>query len=147
MVSHEFGRSASDREAGGFRMSLADLSQSCERMVLREQARSRCTRLEAIAAVARKRRLPGGTLANILRQRVKDIPSRARDIFVAALIADLSTEIERLSHERECLRHLAQGPVQRDLAAVEAALESVRAAMDRLKARQTPPPPSADHPG
>jgi hypothetical protein len=113
-----------------------DLADAAQRWVRREQIRSGGTKGEAINAIARRHRLAPGTFANIARQRVKDVAGRVRDRFIAALMDDLSREIEWLSHEREHLRHLAGGPDQDDVAALDDCLQTAREALMRIARRR-----------
>jgi hypothetical protein len=117
-------------------VDIFDLADAARRWVRREQIRSGGTKSEAINTIARRHKLAPGTFANIARERVKDVAARVRDRFVAALMDDLSKEIEWLEHERENLRHLAHGPHQDDMAALDDCLQQARTALMRMAQRR-----------
>jgi hypothetical protein len=112
--------------------SVSALSAVASGMVRRERDRSGCADT-ARSSVARRIRIGAGSLTNIIKCRVKAVKADVRDRLVAAAIADLTNEINRLDHERQLLRQMGANPDHDDMRLVESALATARAAIERMK--------------
>lgn len=82
---------------------------------------------------ASARAFAAGSFANVVRNRVKKVSADIRDRIVAACIADLAREIQRLEHERQLLMAMGASPRSDDMDEVEASLAQARAAIGRMK--------------
>lgn len=129
MVRRKIGQSVQQE----FGMSLADLSRLTGGMVHREQDRSGTDREAATCAVARRARLSVGTVGNVIRRRVKDVAASVRDRLVSAAIADITNEITRLEHDRQMLVQMGACPRSDDMDALDGALATARAAIERMR--------------
>ena len=117
-------------------MSSAVFIQNVARnLVDREVASSGRDRKSAVASVAHHLRVAPGSLANVIRARVKSISSDFRDAIVEAGIADISRQIERLEHERHILLQMGFNPSSDDMRIVEAALAPAREGIARMSRR------------
>lgn len=119
-------------EANG--MSSAVIVERAARTLVKQEAiRADVTEASAIQRVASALRIAPGSLGNIVRRRVKRISTDMRDRIVAAYIADLTREIQRLQHERQILLAMGTDPRSDDMDKVGRALAIARAAVDRMK--------------
>jgi hypothetical protein len=120
------------REGSG--MSSAVIVERAARGLINcEATRAEVSEASAIQRVASSLRVAPGSLGNIVRRRVKSISADMRDRIVAACIADLTREMQRLEHDRQMLMAMGEGPRSDDMDAVESALATARAALDRMK--------------
>lgn len=103
-------------------------------LVRREQFRTGGCADTAIARVAARIKTGKGTLANIIRNRVKSVCFTLGQRIIAAGLSDIENERKQLEHERELLLSVAVPTNADDLAAVEAALEAARAGLERMRA-------------
>lgn len=115
--------------------SLAAVAHFSKRLVRKEQERIGGCANTALATVARRLRAAPGAFANIIRMRVKKIHADLRDRIVAAALADIEHEIERLDEDKRTLSALGFGPSHNDVLAVEDAIASARAALGRMRGR------------
>lgn len=109
------------------------VQRAAHSLVKREAERQQDTERQAIERVARTLRVTPGSFANVVRNRVKKVSADIRDRIVAACIADLAREIQRLEHERQLLMAMGASPRSDDMDEVEAALAKARAAIGRMK--------------
>lgn len=121
---------SSEYQSMGSVGSLAAFSRS---MIRRERARSGCDQEEAIRNVAGRIKIGAGTLANIIRNRVKDVGFRIGGIIIAAAIADIENERKQLEHELALLVDLGPNADPADLAEVEECLAVARQGLARMK--------------
>lgn len=112
--------------------SVTVLSEVAGGLVQRERKRS-ADAATAKATVARRLRIGAGSLTNIIKRRVKAVSADVRDRIVQAAIADLSHEISKLEHERECLSRMGASATSFDLQEVEASISSIRQTLDRMR--------------
>lgn len=113
--------------------SVAIMSMLTKTWAKREQNRSDIDQEQAISVIANKIKTGPGKLGNIVRQRVKSACADLRDRWKRAALADIAQEIERLKHEQSLVERLDENPDPDDAAAVEAAIETARAALARMK--------------
>lgn len=102
-------------------------------LIKREQARSGDCAENAIQRVARRLRTGPGTLANIVRNRVKSVCFLLGQRIVAAAIADIENERKKLEHERECLLALGANADPSALEEIEAGFAIVSSALARMR--------------
>lgn len=114
--------------------TVETMQRITRRYIYREAKKQGSTKGEALQAIARSTRISPGTLANIARARLKSINADVRDKIIAALIADLSQEIQRLEHERQTYLALGIPPNCRDMDEAETALEAAKLAIERMRA-------------
>lgn len=103
-------------------------------LVKREQFRTGGCVDTVIARVASRIKTGPGTLANIIRNRVKSVCFTLGQRIIAAAISDIENERKQLDHEREILMSVVAPSNADDLAEVEAALEAARAGLARMRA-------------
>ena len=103
-------------------------------LVRREQFRSGDCVDTAIASVAARIKTGPGTLANIIRNRVKSVCFTLGQRIIAAAISDIENERKQLEHEREILMSVVAPSSSDDLCEVEAALEAAREGLARMRA-------------
>lgn len=84
-------------------------------------------------ATARRLRIGLGTLKNLVYERIKTVSSELRDRIVAAAIADLSNEINKLEYEKQLLVQMGTSPDHNDMRALEGALATARQAIERMR--------------
>ena len=102
-------------------------------LVRREQARSGgCSETE-IARVASRIRTGPGTLANIIRNRVKSVCFNLGQRIIADAISDIENEKKALEHEHQALVALGHHADPSALATVEQGLAIVRAGLARMR--------------
>lgn len=101
-------------------------------LISREQTRGGGSFDDAVARVARRIKTGPGSLANIVRQRVKSISADMKDRIVSEALAALQRDISRLEHEKQLLLQVGAGANDRDLCALESALATVQATLDQL---------------
>lgn len=114
--------------------TIAAVAHFSKRLVRKEQERSGGCSETALASVARRLRAAPGAFANIIRMRVKKVSADLRDRIVAAALADIEHEIERLDHDKKLLEGMGCGPSHSDLVTLESALETARSALARMRA-------------
>ena len=102
-------------------------------LVRREQARSGGCSETAIARVASRIRTGPGTLANIIRNRVKSVCFNLGQRIIAAAISDIENEKKALEHEHQALVALGHHADPSALATVEQGLAIVRAGLARMR--------------
>lgn len=110
--------------------SLAAFSRS---LIRREQSRSGGDAETAIRNVASRLKMGQGTLANIVRNRVKSVGFHIGSMIIAAAIADIESERKQLEHERDCLMALGPHADASDLAEVEESLAVARQGIARMR--------------
>lgn len=120
------------REGEGM-SSAVTVQRAARGMVRREAERFSDSEGNAIVRVARNLRMAPGSFGNVVRMRVKRLSADARDRIVAACIADLSREIQRLEHEKQLLMAMGVSPRADDMDEVEAALATARRAIEKMK--------------
>lgn len=113
--------------------SVAIMSRLTKSWAKREQGRAEIDHDTAISVIANKIKTGPGKLGNIVRQRVKSACADLRDRWKRAALADIAQEIERLKHEQSLVERLDENPSPDDAATVEAAIETARAALARMK--------------
>lgn len=113
--------------------TLAAVAHFSKRLVRKEQERAGGCAETALASVARRMRAAPGAFANIIRMRVKKIHADLRDRIVAAALADIEHELERLDADKKLLGSLGFGPSHNDVVAVEDALAAASAALARMR--------------
>jgi hypothetical protein len=106
-------------------------------LISREQTRGGGSFDDAVSRVARRIRTGPGSLANIVRQRVKSVSSDIRDRIVLEALAALQRDIARLEHEKQLLLQMGAGSDHRDLCALESALATVQATLDQIGGGRT----------
>ena len=84
-------------------------------------------------ATARRLRIGLGTLKNLVYERIKTVSSELRDRIVAAAIADLSNEINKLEYEKQLLVQMGTSPDHNDMRALEGVLATARQAIERMR--------------
>lgn len=102
-------------------------------LVRRGQARSGGCSETAIARVASRIRTGPGTLANIIRNRVKSVCFNLGQRIIAAAISDIENEKKALEHEHQALVALGHHADPSALATVEQGLAIVRAGLARMR--------------
>lgn len=112
--------------------SVTVLSEVAGGLVQRERKRS-ADAATAKATVARRLRIGAGSLTNIIKRRVKAVSADVRDRIVAAAIADLSNEINKLEYEKQLLVQMGTSPDHNDMRALEGALATARQAIERMR--------------
>lgn len=112
--------------------SVPTLALVARSLVARETVRSGSPQA-AKQTVARRLRIGSGSLANLIRERIKSVSADVRDRLVAAAIADLGNEITKLEHERQLLLQMGTSPDHNDMRALEVALQTARQAIERMK--------------
>ena len=130
MISTDPGQNLTPR--GNPMSSIASLSEVAGNMVAREKSRSGDADA-ARSSVARRLQVGVGSLTNIIKRRVKSVRSDVRDRLIAAAIADLTREIERLDHERQLLLQMGTSPDHDDMRAAETAIAAAREAIGRMQ--------------
>ncbi len=105
-------------------------------LVRREQFRAGGCIDTAISRVASRLKTGPGTLANIIRNRVKSVCFTLGQRIIAAAISDIENERKQLEHERELLMAVATPTNADDLAEVEAHLAAADACLARMKGRK-----------
>ena len=75
-----------------------------------------------------------GMLENLARDRLKSIPDGFRDRARSLLIRSYEKEIVRLTHELEVLRQAGERPDSHEIQEVQACMENLHQAFDRLQA-------------
>lgn len=127
-------RDSQNLQRGSDGMSSAlTVHRAARSMVKREAERFADSEVNAIDRIARALRMAPGSFGNIVRDRVKRVSADARDRIVAACIADLTREIQRLEHEKQLLLAMGVSPRADDMDEVEAALASAHRAIQRMK--------------
>lgn len=81
---------------------------------------------DARRSLSRRLGIAPGTLETLRNGRLKRLTTAVADRVRAALIADLETEIARLTHELEMARQTGVDPRSADLDAVASALDQAR---------------------
>lgn len=121
------------RVGSGDMGAIADVAQFTKGLIRRDQARFGGSVEQAIGRVARRLKAAPGTFENIIRNRAKKIAGDLRDRIVAAALSDIQREIESLEHEKRLLETMGFGPSCDDYNAAEAALETARACLSRMR--------------
>lgn len=98
-------------------VDAAEMRTACIHGVKRPVAR---------AALARAWGVSVWTLENFRRGRLKDLRCATRDRIQAGIVRGIESEIQRLEHELDLVRHRSAGLSETDLSAASAALEEAR---------------------
>lgn len=130
MISHEPGLNQPEQESG---MSSVPVMAGIARGLVRREEVRLGDLDEAKRAVARRLRLGSGSPSNLLRLRLKSMKTDVSRRIIAVAIADLQREIRGLEHELFVLLEMDTDPLAGDVLAAQAALETARTAMARLK--------------
>lgn len=88
----------------------------------------------AARTVARRLAVPVSCIDNIRRGRIKSISAMVADKIKAAVIAQLQSEIAALEHELAIARRIASRPDDAEILAASAALEAVKAMLNKKEA-------------
>jgi hypothetical protein len=115
--------------------SLAAVAHFSKALIRRDQERLGGCADTALARVARRVRATPGTFANIVRMRVQKIRDDLRERIVAAALADIDQEIQRLEHDKRLLEAMGVSPSCDDYRAAEDALATARDCLARMRAR------------
>ena len=106
-------------------MSETETLDAAARLVWRERYRSHLDLPTAIKTVARRVGIAPGSLENLVRGRAKKVTLSVAEAIRAAVVSDLSAEIERLQHELDIARQSGVHPVE--AGKVEALLAEAKA--------------------
>jgi transposase-like protein len=85
-------------------------------------------------AVARRLKIPPGTLENLRRGRSKGVRIWIYETLRAAMVRELEQEQRRLDHELEILRQMGGGAVSGSIGEMEKHLEAVKGLIAEGKA-------------
>ena len=110
-------------------MSLVDVA---DRLIGDEMARSRIKRPDALARVARAAGLMPGTVANLLRGRLK-YAERAERALTSLLATSIERKITELETELAALRAGGADALDPDILGATGALEAARAYLGRAR--------------
>lgn len=112
--------------------SVEAFSTIARRAVEREQARHALSFDVALRRYARRLRAGPGTLANVIRERVKSVSFDLGNRILSDAMSDLSNQIQELEREREHLMEMGASPDDRTLGRVVRAIEAVRKTLSGL---------------
>ena len=115
--------------------SVASIAAFSRNLIRREQQRSGVDAKKAIRRVADRIKVGPGTIANLLRDRVKSICFTVARRIVAAAISDIEQERRQLEHEHEAIMALGAHADPAALAEVEEGLAIVRQGLERMRGR------------
>jgi hypothetical protein len=115
--------------------SVASIAAFSRSLVKREQLRSGVDAKKALQRVADRLKIGPGTIANLVRDRVKSICFTVARRIVAAAISDIEQERRQLEHEHEALMALGAHADPSALAEVEEGLAIVRQGLARMRGR------------
>lgn len=113
--------------------SVAAISAFSRSLIKREQMRSGGDAETAIRRVANRIKVGPGTIANLVRNRVKTICFDMARRIVNAAINDIENEKRQLEHEHEALMALGPYSDPSALASVEQGLAIVRDGLARMR--------------
>ena len=113
--------------------SVASIAAFSRSLVRREQFRSGGDAEKAIHRVAARIKVGPGTIANLIRNRVKSVCFHIGSRIIAAAISDIENERRQLEHERELLLAMDTHASADDLRTVDDALETARACLARMR--------------
>lgn len=114
-------------------MSSVGVMSEVTRGIARREKHRMGDAAAAQRSTARRLRIGGGTLKNLIYRRVKAVSAELRDRIVAAAIADLTSEIRRLEHEKQLLLAMGTRPDHDDYCALESALATAHEVIDRMR--------------
>lgn len=113
--------------------SVASIAAFSRSLVRREQFRSGGDVEKAIQRVAGRLKIGPGTIANLVKNRVKSVCFQIASRIIAAAISDIENERKQLEHERELLMGMGPHACADDLRTVEDALETARSTIARMR--------------
>jgi hypothetical protein len=118
----------SDPKVGIIMHQVATIDQAKGRIKTLQvlEARNGCGKGDALHLVARKARVPAGTLTNILKGRVKSVAADVAARLQAAVVTELQREIKRLNHELELAKAGFRTFEDFEIAEVEAHIEAAK---------------------
>lgn len=118
--------------------TLVDFSTVSRAAVEREQKREGVAFDVAVSRVARRIKMGPGTLANIIRQRVKSVSFDVGSSIVTYAINDLTRQIEQLQHERTVLLEMGVGADNRTLGNLARAIATVQETLNEISGASSP---------
>jgi hypothetical protein len=113
--------------------SVASIAAFSRSLVRREQFRSGGDVEKAIQRVAGRLKVGPGTIANLVKNRVKSVCFLIGNRIIAAAIADIENEKRQLEHEHQALVALGRHADPSALAAVEQGLAIARDGLARMR--------------
>lgn len=120
--------------SGVVQAATSNVATFARSLIKREQFRSGGDIESAIQRVARRMRVSPGTIANLVRNRVKNVCFSIGQAIITAAINDIENEKRQLEHEHQAALALGQNADPSALAKVEQGLAIARDGLAEMRA-------------